>query len=70
MPPKPKYEYKVTDPRLAAAIMRYGGSFVKSLADCFLTADPTNKQRLRDAFPDYFQVYYAFAENDLVKPTD
>lgn len=34
-----------------------GGSFVKSLANCFYAADTPNKQRLRAAFPDFFKTY-------------
>jgi hypothetical protein len=34
-----------------------GGSFVKSLAACYYCADPENKQRLRVAFPEYFEEY-------------
>lgn len=34
-----------------------GGSFVRSLADCYNAADGPNKARLRKAFPEYFQRY-------------
>jgi hypothetical protein len=34
-----------------------GGSFVRALAECYGRADPRNRQRLRDAFPEYFQLY-------------
>lgn len=34
-----------------------GGSFVKSLAACYYAADSSNKRRLLDAFPDYFNQY-------------
>ncbi|QRF55339.1 hypothetical protein [Variovorax paradoxus] len=34
-----------------------GGSFVKSLAHCYLMADPSNKTKLRAAFADYFADY-------------
>jgi len=34
-----------------------GGSFVRALAECFHRADPRNRQRLLDAFPDYFKEY-------------
>lgn len=34
-----------------------GGSFVKSLAACYYAADPKNKRRLLDAFPDWFGSY-------------
>lgn len=35
----------------------FGGSFVKSLANCYYCADSGNKQRLRAAFPEYFDRY-------------
>lgn len=35
----------------------FGGSFVKSLANCYYCADSTNKQRLRAAFPEVFERY-------------
>lgn len=34
-----------------------GGSFVRSLANCYYAADSSCKQRLRAAFPEYFEHY-------------
>lgn len=34
-----------------------GGSFVRSLADCYYHADPKNKAILRQAFASYFDEY-------------
>lgn len=34
-----------------------GGSFVKSLADCYYCADSNNKVKLRIAFSEYFERY-------------
>ncbi|CAA2107717.1 hypothetical protein [Variovorax paradoxus] len=34
-----------------------GGSFVKSLAACYYSADSTNKAILREAFAKYFDAY-------------
>ena len=34
-----------------------GGSFVKSLAECYYRADSENKRRLVEAFSDYFGSY-------------
>ena len=34
-----------------------GGSFVKALAELYLRADPENKRRAREAFPEYFARY-------------
>ena len=36
------------------AMENYGGGFVKSLEVCYTKADPINKGRLLNAFPDYF----------------
>ena len=36
---------------------KYGGSFVKSLAECMLLADPTNLFKLCEAFLDYILRY-------------
>ena len=34
-----------------------GGSFIRSLAACYMSADPQNKARLLAAFPDWFGKY-------------
>lgn len=34
-----------------------GGSFVQALAHLYYVADSTNKPRVRDAFPEYFDRY-------------
>ena len=36
-------------------MIRFGGSFSASLAKCFMNADNTNKRRLIEAFPEFFQ---------------
>jgi hypothetical protein len=36
-----------------------GGSFVRSLAHCYLMADPVNKAKLRETFAGYFENYEA-----------
>ena len=38
-------------------MLRYGGSFVKSLAECCIRADHNNYKKLVDAFIDYFWDY-------------
>jgi hypothetical protein len=35
----------------------YGGSFVSSIAQALRFADPTNRQKLLDAFPNLIQEY-------------
>lgn len=36
---------------------KYGGSFVKTLADCFRRADQINFNKLKVAFPEYWEQY-------------
>jgi 2-oxo-4-hydroxy-4-carboxy--5-ureidoimidazoline (OHCU) decarboxylase len=36
---------------------QYGGSFVSSIAQALRYADPTNRQRLLDAFPELIAKY-------------
>jgi len=36
---------------------KYGGSFVKALAECFYRADPINFQILKKAFSKYWEDY-------------
>ena len=36
---------------------KYGGSFVKALAECFHHADCINKDKLIKAFPEYWKQY-------------
>lgn len=47
---------------MVEAMRSYGGNFIRSLAECFLTADPNNLKRLCEAFPDYVQRYREMAE--------
>lgn len=37
---------------------KYGGSFVKALAECVRRADPMNYRKLKDTFAEYFQTYH------------
>lgn len=46
------------DYKIMELMETYGGSFVQAFADCFRKADPTNRMRLRDAFPELFQTYH------------
>jgi hypothetical protein len=43
------------------AMERFGGSFVKSLAEAWYRADAVNKKRLEDAFP-YFEEYKKYED--------
>ena len=37
---------------------KYGGDFVKALANCIRRADPINYRKLKDTFAEYFQTYH------------
>jgi hypothetical protein len=39
------------------AMKRYGGSFVKALAEAFLLSDEANEKRIEAAFHDYMIKY-------------
>ena len=43
--------------QVVGAMQKYGGSFVKALADCWWRADSINEKRLQEAFSDYFEQY-------------
>lgn len=43
------------------AMTKYGGNFVQHLAKAMLAADPTNFMTLKQAFPEYWVKYAAFA---------
>ena len=43
--------------QMTTRMEKYGGSFVKALASAFKVADPTNRQKLIDAFPNYVNEY-------------
>ena len=44
--------------KIADNMEKYGGSFVKALAQCVRKADPINLMKLREAFPHYFNEYH------------
>jgi len=43
--------------RLLGTVRHNGGSFSVKLADCLAAADPINRQRLLDAFPELIERY-------------
>ncbi len=49
------------DAEVVDTMARFGGSFVKALAECFRHADPFNFRRLRVAFPEFWQEYEQMA---------
>lgn len=52
---------KPTDQHIVQAMEQYGGGFIKALANTWLLADVNNKERLKKAFPDYWEKYAGVA---------
>lgn len=51
------------DLKVIDAMQKYGGSFVKALASAACQADAFNLQKLKTAFPEYWQQYTEMAES-------
>lgn len=49
--------------KIVTLMEQYGGSFVKSLAQCFRHADPVNFTKLRQTFSAYWDSYAEMAKN-------
>ena len=47
-----------------AAMIKYGGGFVHQLGIAFRLADDSNKQKLKGAFPEYWEKYSKFPKED------
>ena len=55
----------------AAQLMeRIGGSFERNLALTYYRADSTNAQRLRNAFPEIFEKYLKWYEDEVKKDSE
>jgi hypothetical protein len=46
-----------TDYEIVRAMDLFGGSFVRALSLCFVTADEDNRRRLKAAFPEIWAEY-------------
>jgi hypothetical protein len=58
----------LTDYDVIEAMVRYGGSFVRSLGQLYRQADADNQRRLREAFQEYFTEYRDIALRQKVAP--
>ena len=47
--------------KVAAAMMRYGGSFVEALGKTLMVADPVNTRKIKEAFLREWNEYAALA---------
>lgn len=43
--------------QMISRMEKYGGSFVVALANAFKFADPSNREKLLNAFPEYVNEY-------------
>ena len=43
---------------------KWGGGFVKQLAQCFYRADHCNFAKLKAAFPEYWETYATLADRE------
>jgi hypothetical protein len=46
---------------VANSMMEYGGSFVKALGSALKLADPSNCEKIQNAFPEYWDKYLGFS---------
>lgn len=49
----------LTDHQIAHTMKKYGGGFVRAIAEAWFQGDDTNRPRVRAAFPEYFEKYAA-----------
>lgn len=42
---------------VANAMIKYGGSFIEALGRALLIADNDNAQRIKEAFPEYWEAH-------------
>jgi hypothetical protein len=49
---------------VVAAMTKYGGGFIKALAECFRRADHGNWRKLRATFSGYWAEYAEMARRD------
>ena len=60
-------EELMTEARKVGQAMRiYGGSFVERLGQALYHADPENTQKIKDAFPVYWNEYLEIAGYKLI----
>ena len=48
---------------IAVAMKSYGGAFVSRLGEALAFADPNNVERIKAAFPEYWEEYSKLAQN-------
>ena len=53
---------------IAVAMKSYGGAFVSRLGEALAYADPKNAERIKTAFPEYWEEYGKLARNMTKNP--
>lgn len=53
----------IKDIKMIEAMNKYGGSFVKALAQALQQADPENYYKLIATFPEYVKTYKEMSRN-------
>jgi len=48
--------------KVAQAMQNYGGGFICALGLALMKADAVNRQKVKDAFPEYWQEYLKKSE--------
>lgn len=43
--------------KVARSMIKWGGSFIRSIGDALMHADRINAQKIHDAFPEYWEEY-------------
>ena len=56
-----------TDFWTVEAMEKYGGSFVKALAECARRADPINLDIIKKSWPYYWEKYEKMGANNIKK---
>jgi hypothetical protein len=49
--------------KVIPAMLKYGGSFVKGLAEMLILADMTNSHKIKTTWPEHWKQYLSFAED-------
>lgn len=56
-----------TQDQILMAMQRYGGRFIKTLAELYYRADPVNQARIRAAFADEWTEYANYARQHAAR---
>lgn len=59
-----RIKMKTEDLNAITAMSRFGGGFASTLAQAFLRADDDNFQRLKNAFPEMWEMYSEIGKSE------